>query len=401
MYTLRAKNFQRYKNVQMGIDNFTVLEGPSSLGKSAIVRAIEVATKNSWSASYVTQGQKSTSIQLTSDDFDIQVAKGNKNSFIIKTDKGLKEYSKAGKDVPSEILDLGFSPLVTGSDNKIDLMLSGQYDPLFMVSYSDMLNTNILNSVFGISKLEKANSLVIKDISVAKKELQRNVKDIEYKNKELNRNKELQEQFLVIKDKYSNAEDIGSYHGLKNDYIKVKGSLSDLKSLQANYDKLRELRDSIHLISDFIDVCRDIDNLKPKLDKATNKVKAIEILDGLYSILDYNDVDLDIIRVGMDLDSLKSKTAHYKQSDDLLQDIYLVSDFVAINEDIYKMTTSISLKKATLDLALLQDYLLKSDLLKVKRNAITGIYGSVKQIESEISNIGYCPCCNQKIGVHK
>src|SRR5258708_20568027 len=71
MTSLQIRNFQSLKKIDLDLLPLTVIVGPSSSGKSALVRALKVLSSNERGADFITNGESSCSISATCDDWKI------------------------------------------------------------------------------------------------------------------------------------------------------------------------------------------------------------------------------------------------------------------------------------------------------------------------------------------
>lgn len=108
-YDLTIKNFQSIKHAELEIFGLTVLWGAhSSIGKSAVVRALDAMLFGSAPKGIVRTGEKAAFVMLEWEDHVIKWAKGdNINGYVIDGTK----FDKVGRSVPEEISDLGFYSL--------------------------------------------------------------------------------------------------------------------------------------------------------------------------------------------------------------------------------------------------------------------------------------------------
>lgn len=163
MFTLSLSNFQIHEKLDICVDGFTVVEGISSSGKSAIRRALQTLFKNEWNSSYMRSGSKSCSIVFEMDGNRVEYRRPD-NSYVFNG----QLYSKLGRGgVPVEFADWGFSDLEVGDDS-YDVIFASQLDPLFLVSYKPADINRILGRIFDVERYKIAGQLVQKDIQSCK-----------------------------------------------------------------------------------------------------------------------------------------------------------------------------------------------------------------------------------------
>lgn len=163
MFTLSLSNFQIHEKLDICVDGFTVVEGISSSGKSAIRRALRTLFKNEWNFSYMRSGSKSCSIVFEMDGNRVEYRRPD-NSYVFNG----QLYLKLGRGgVPVEFADWGFSDLEIGDDS-YDVIFASQLDPLFLVSYKPADINRILGRIFDVERYKIAGQLVQKDIQSCK-----------------------------------------------------------------------------------------------------------------------------------------------------------------------------------------------------------------------------------------
>lgn len=223
MYTLKIKNFQSIKEQTLTFAGFTVICGKSDLGKSALRRATETILFNDWQKSYARVNTTSTKIEFTKDpDLRISCVKSKSdNSFTIND----KHIAKINKEAPT--LPLAF---------RQDLNISTQLEPMFMVAYKDTENTKILNSMFGIDRLEAAQYLCGLDFKRAKQELAHTQESLDTKSKEL----EAQQQKVAkLKALVETLSSIDAKMNAVSELSRVT------QALNAEYETLAPIKDQL------------------------------------------------------------------------------------------------------------------------------------------------------------
>jgi hypothetical protein len=108
-YTLAIRNFQSIEAASLEVTGLTVIWGPhSSIGKSAVVRALDAMLFGNAPRGIVRNGAKACAVTLQWDDHSVQWVKGETvNGYVID---GVK-YEKVGRAVPPVVKELGFYEL--------------------------------------------------------------------------------------------------------------------------------------------------------------------------------------------------------------------------------------------------------------------------------------------------
>jgi hypothetical protein len=124
-YKLNIRNFQSLKSVDLEITGLTVIWGSqSSIGKSAVVRAIDSMLFGNAPRGIVMRGQKHALVMLQWEDHYIKWAKGDTvNGYEID---GV-QFDKVGRAAPEEIINLGFYELAM-QDLSIKPQIRKQFD---------------------------------------------------------------------------------------------------------------------------------------------------------------------------------------------------------------------------------------------------------------------------------
>lgn len=97
--SVQVTNYQALQKVYLGLGRFTVIQGPSSSGKSGLIRALRLLVSNARGTTYISRGQKTTVVSVTVAGTTVQVARGAINRYQV----GDQEYTKVGSDVPEAV----------------------------------------------------------------------------------------------------------------------------------------------------------------------------------------------------------------------------------------------------------------------------------------------------------
>lgn len=129
---VRIRDFQSLEDVTLDIQGLTVLTGPNSSGKSAVVRAISGVFQNTPGNAFVRYGQPNTSVSLSFGDSDnVLWEKGPKVNRYVVNGHTLDKVGPRG--VPDEVTAFGVLPLeVAGKD--VWPQFAPQFDILFLLN---------------------------------------------------------------------------------------------------------------------------------------------------------------------------------------------------------------------------------------------------------------------------
>lgn len=111
---LKIRDFQSLENLDLELKPFTVIVGPSSSGKSAVVRALKLLVSNARGTDYVRRGTQSASVEVETVDSAmdgiaehmVKISRGALNVYDVAWDMGpIERYTKLGGDVPQHVTD--------------------------------------------------------------------------------------------------------------------------------------------------------------------------------------------------------------------------------------------------------------------------------------------------------
>jgi len=148
-----AKNFQSLKDVSVDLSKFTVVVGASSSGKSAFIRSLKTIVSNPRSSSFVTHGEKFSSLTLYRDDgTEVLFEKGEGHGrYVVSRGDLREEYTKLGGDVPDAVSSaLGILPVETG---KQSLNFDGQFDRPYLLDETGSVVARVLGELTNVTKI--------------------------------------------------------------------------------------------------------------------------------------------------------------------------------------------------------------------------------------------------------
>jgi len=169
--SLRLENFQSHKDTTLQLHpQFNTVIGTGNSGKTAIVRALSFVLFGQWNSSWVRHGAKFCRITITTDTgVEVVREKGDKiNRYIITQNGTPQVYENFGSKVPDEVEKvLNIFTAKVGEKEELNLNLSNQLDPLFLLSSPGSFKAKVLG------KLSKAHYLdhALREINKDKKRL--------------------------------------------------------------------------------------------------------------------------------------------------------------------------------------------------------------------------------------
>lgn len=140
LVSLEIVNFQSLKSVKLEFGQFSVLVGPSSSGKSAVLRAVRAVTRNVTSPSAVSHGKSSFSVLATFADCAVGIERGKAKSVYLLD--GV-EYPKAGVKVPAAVAN----KLRMSAPQDIELFLADQFDRPYLLAETGSVAAKVLGEL--------------------------------------------------------------------------------------------------------------------------------------------------------------------------------------------------------------------------------------------------------------
>lgn len=337
MYKLTVKNFQSIKHQEFEFEGFNVITGASHLGKSAVIRACDSVLFNAWNNVYLRNKVGQAEITFETDNHTIKkIRSDKKNSYVIEQqDQMPVTLDKVGRGQPEEVRDLGYRNLTLEKEDPINLMVTKQLDPMFMVSYRDTLNTKILNNLFNVSKLENAAKFVQSDIRAAKAESNRVLADYNTKQVEL---EELKGQYETVSAQYEKAIELVDAIELVESYIAQVELDSDLSnqalgitaSIETQENVLEALK-CLETLNQYLDLVEQATvlsgnqvQLNAQIDSAETSLNALTALKTLES---YNGICETFKTAHRDLQDVSERITNLSKQKDLLDNLKVLTSY--------------------------------------------------------------------------
>lgn len=152
MHRVKIRNFQSLADVELELGRFTVLVGPSSTGKSAVLRALRLVFRNARGTSYVRAGSKGTEVDIEVLDpyQSVSIARGvlgRSNNYVLHINSAPSEFAKCGTSVPEPVAEW----LNVGDES-----LSTQHDAPFLLTATGSEVAQLFGELTGADVLQKA-----------------------------------------------------------------------------------------------------------------------------------------------------------------------------------------------------------------------------------------------------
>lgn len=186
--SLKIVNFQSLRLAKVELDKYTVLEGHSSSGKSALIRALRALLENIRGNSVISNGATKMSIQADTDDGSVILERTiTSSSYKLEKDDNVRTFTKLGGEVPDEV-----SSLLGTTPSEVELSLGiDQFDSPYLLAASPAEIAKVLGSLTKVdvihSAVREANKLKTNNNT----QLKSKERDLESIELSLNKNKEV------------------------------------------------------------------------------------------------------------------------------------------------------------------------------------------------------------------
>ena len=156
---LTLKNFQGYEDEVFEFDSgFNCFVGESSVGKSAVVRALQLLFFNVWSDVFVRMKSGTAYVKAEFDNnIIIEREKGlGVNRLIVTRDGTAKLFENFGFDYPPEVLEvMQVSPVVIDG-RKFPINIADQDETYFLLKESGIIKSKLLSRLANLDVIDRA-----------------------------------------------------------------------------------------------------------------------------------------------------------------------------------------------------------------------------------------------------
>lgn len=158
---LNLSGFQTWKSLDLPLAPLTVIYGPSGLGKSSIIRALNSLITSQLLAADITHGSSTVRISLETDEGWIvdRIKSSSLNRYELEIEGRTRSFDKVGKACPDDILALFNLPLVV-VDSPRNLAISEQFEPPIIIYDTPPNAARTLIAVTGISNVTRAQKKI-------------------------------------------------------------------------------------------------------------------------------------------------------------------------------------------------------------------------------------------------
>ena len=395
---LKILNFQSIKDLDLDINGFIVIKGKSNSGKSSIRRAINSLFFNNWDKAFIRNGTKKTELMFEHNNDSIKLTKPN-NSYEVNGNV----FPKIGITIPDEVIELGIKFFETEAES-INLIAPSQLDPLFMIAYSDQINTRILNKIFNVQKYRLASSKAKKDNDDNTRDMKTLKADISDNKAENSLEQSLLEKALEIKELMNMTDSIDALSVLTSEIIVCETSINILENILENINKLILLYTNINLLNEIKTVSLKINKTELQQDIVedslsvcninivVNEIKSLSNIEKLLS----NNMDKgrilnqieEIIKKTVSVDHILNHLAYLDKVKNIIDAISNIKTLITITRDI--RDTEIKIKD-------ISDFIVSINSVNLIDIKLTAINNEMLELQSKIKLVPVCKCCGQII----
>jgi DNA repair exonuclease SbcCD ATPase subunit len=260
---LALRNFQAHHKLKIVFDrHITTIKGPTDVGKSSVLRALEYVCLNSLTGSdFITEGKTDSGVKLSvrikNKRFVVlRLRKGRINIYGLKTEDSSKRFKAFGQTVPEEIAALL---------RVNELNFQRQHDAPFWFSLSASEVSRRLNVVIDLSVIDSSLS----NIGTEVRRNQERVAVSDERLKELNAELEkLEPQRIRIKE----FERLKARNE-KLEQFKTDSNRLDSLVIAANQNQTRQLRDKAADIEAVFKLAQNARRLQTRHESLQNLIE--------------------------------------------------------------------------------------------------------------------------------
>lgn len=325
---IKIKYFQTHEDTNLEFANgITVLVGKTDSGKTAIIRAIKLITKNKprgngFISAFFPADKKNkptSKVTLTlEDDTEITRTKSeNKNEYTIKKNELEESFNNFGVNIPPEVeQEIGLTAVQIDQDTALDVNIAEQLSQPFLLFESPSVKTKLIDKIARIDVLNKA----IKNTKNEQNEIKAKQKvlkeNLEKTDKEL-------EFFTNIEQEKENLEKIKQLYNsliekqkLLEKYKQLKQALNDINiAIEKGQKTKQELVSFISLSTEKIKTVKENFSKVELLTKCHKEyVSYMTEINDTKNILSNKE---SILTFSKTLSNLKNKVLEYEKLSEL------------------------------------------------------------------------------------
>lgn len=271
--SLRVKNFQSFEDLYLEVDpHLNCIVGPSNVGKSAIIRALDFLFYDEWDASFVRAGANFATVEASLEDGTVitrEKGSGVNRVKIRYPDGKIETFESFGSELPKDVKRVLGNACLETEFVGIKVNVSNQEDPHFLISYSPQLRSWLVCLVSGLDVLENALNLASDErISLTKrlKELELSRVEIESQLVELSdlplKKREVQQKEALLEEIRKKLLLLDNLMSLRERVLNLEKSVSSLR--ERDYSKVDDIENTLETLERLLSLRNKIEELLQK-----------------------------------------------------------------------------------------------------------------------------------------
>ncbi len=150
-------NWQSLRSIDLELGRFTVIVGPSSSGKTALIRALRALASNVRGGGQITRGAKAAAVTVYTDRFKVTLERSESSGLyrIVDLATGAEQvFTKLAGGVPEAVTAaLGIQPAPT---NGASINFAGQFDRPYLLDDSGAAVARVLGELTNVTTIFEA-----------------------------------------------------------------------------------------------------------------------------------------------------------------------------------------------------------------------------------------------------
>lgn len=176
---ISIRNFQSLRQVDLELGLFTVIVGPSSSGKSALIRAFKALASNVRGSGFITRGQSTMAITGHTETRAVTLVRTERSGSyqILDGAGGLHTFTKLAGEVPPQVTQaLGIEPVPATGTN---VNFASQFDKPYLLDESGAVIARELGELTNVNQVFEAVRAANRIRSAAASKLKTRKEDLE------------------------------------------------------------------------------------------------------------------------------------------------------------------------------------------------------------------------------
>lgn len=275
---LVIRHYQSLNSIDLTVDGFTVIVGPSGSGKSSLVRALRLLVANARGSSYVERGAKRAGVVASFEDGTILALERGEGHGVYKLVQGGQEkrYTKLGGAVPDDVAEfLDLDPA---------LSFAGQFDRPYLLDDSGQQVARVLGELTNVTTIFEAVREANRRRQASNGKLRTRQADLEAAKAELQQYRNLPEQLQAMQRTETLLDDVDA---VERDLGLLRNAVQTYQVAQRGLDNYRvplpvpnlePIEEAGRRLADFKLALRSLVRQRQGLDQWHNEIAR---LDGL------------------------------------------------------------------------------------------------------------------------